>query len=242
MSVNWVMRNQEGNFVLLPGERHIWRSSPRTAFSLTSPRSYPGQNPINIQCTAGVLYLTNQRIVYLPEKVGPDFQSFSASLLNLHDTHTVLPWFGPNAWVAIVEPVAGGNIPQEHHIELKITFNDGGAPDYSANFERIKERLQQAVDVARESNMNGRPQAGVAGVNLESVHLDQLPTYESSATDRMAPEASQELVQTYPTRSAAPPTGGAGLSQPEAPAEAPPGYEETQQRSVQEELDRRFAA
>lgn len=243
MSINWVMLDPTQGFVRLPGEKPVFKSSPRTSLALTTPKNYPGTNPVNITSNAGVAYLTNQRLVYLPTKPTPEFQSFSAPLLNLHDSHMTMPWFGPNAWQAAVQPVAGGNLPSNNAaIELKLTFSEGGAPDFHSNFERIKERLQQAVEAARDRGVTLNAAGFIGGVNMESVHLDQLPTYEGSRNDRVAPapielprEAVAEIAVPTPVRPA---------TQTQAsfipPPEAPPGYEETQQRSLQEELDRRL--
>ena len=255
------MLSDKDGFVRLPNEKPIWKSSPRTSISLSTPRAYPGTNPISIKSDNGTLYLTNQRVVYIPASPTGSFKSFSASLLNLHDSHIIVPWFGPNAWEALVQPVAGGNIPNDHHVELKFTFKDGGAPDFHSQFERIKERLQQAVETAREVNVGTRQTGGLGGVNMDTVHLDELPSYENSGHDRMAPSA----------RDVAPPTEPASLParrEPAAenlmdepipevaeerqawaqeqnphsnrPSDAPPGYEETQQQSLEEELARRF--
>ena len=190
------------------------------------------------------------QIVYLPEKATSALQSFSAPLLNLHDTHLTVPWFGPNSWQAILQPVPGGNIPPtQAAIELKLTFKEGGAPDFHSNFERIKERLQQVVATARESNHPGQRQDGFLGsVNLGNVHLDQLPSYQDSGRDMMAPnqstgsgnvadshEGTSPEIMTEPRRSGSPaPTH-------QSPSDAPPGYEETQQQSIQEELERRLS-
>jgi hypothetical protein len=90
----------------------------------------------------------------LPANPTPQLQSFSAPLLNLHDTHVSAPFFGPNVWTAALQPVAGGGIPANHaFVELKMVFKEGGAFDFHSQFERIKERLQQAVDNARESGL-----------------------------------------------------------------------------------------
>ena len=138
----------------------------------------------------------------------------------------------------------GGNLPSSHAaIELKLTFNEGGAPDFHSNFERIKERLQQAVEAARDSGVTLNAAGFVGGVNMDSVHLEQLPTYEGSRNDRVAPaplelppETTAEIVVPTPVRPA---------RQAQAsfvpPPEAPPGYEETQQQSLQEEVDRRLS-
>jgi WW domain-binding protein 2 len=253
------MLSDKDGFVRLPNERPIWKSSQRTALSLTTPRAYPGNSPLNIKSENGTLYLTNQRVVYLPGSPTEAFKSFSASLLNLHDSHMTMPWFGPNAWEALVQPVAGGNIPDNHHVELKLTFKDGGAPDFHTQFERIKERLQQAVDNAREANAGSRSGGAVGGVNMDTVHLDELPTYENSGHDRMAPPeppiATRRIV---PRPDSVAPSSNlmdepipqvaeerqAWAQDPslpqERPVDAPPGYEETQHRSLEEEMTRRF--
>lgn len=241
------MLDERGGFVTLPNEQQIWKGS-RISLALTTPRAYPAQEPLNIQSNAGTVYLTNQRVLFLPEKGSPQFQSFSASLLNLHDTHISFPWFGPNAWIALVQPVPNGNIPQNHHVELKLTFKEGGAPEYHTNFERIKERLQQAVESARESNLTSGSQGNVAGINMDTVHLDQLPSYESSGHDRIAPGAGERPVR-QATQQGPPQTEARPAPVPSdrpdesiPPSDGPPGYEETQQQSIQEELDRRLAS
>lgn len=203
--------------------------------------------------------LTRHEIVYLPETSTEDFKSFSAPLLNLHDSHIIIPWFGPNAWQSMLQPVPGGNIPAGHSaIELKLTFKDGGASDFHSNFESIKERLQQVVETARDRNLHGTRQDGfLSGVNLEAVHLDQLPSYEDSGHDRMAPlphaeeesrldsahatgHPTEEIGQDRRCDASAPnPASPEHDFQP--PPDAPPGYEETQQQSIQAELDRRLS-
>ncbi len=157
--------------------------------------------------------------------------------------------FGPNVWQAVVQPVPGGGISPKHsHVEIKLTFKEGGAFDFHTNFERIKERLHQAVEAARASGIRG---AGpISGVNMDAVHLDELPTYQDSGLDALAPQpvtpapplrapvqqedpapSFQEVVEgrTPLQRQATPPT------------EAPPGYEETQQQSIEQELEARLS-
>lgn len=144
----------------------------------------------------------------------------------------------------------GGNIPPEHAaLELKMTFKDGGAFDFHSTFERIKERLQQAVEVARESGhltgdgaeTGGGHGAGALGaVDMNAVHLDELPAYEDAASTRPVPVARQEaplidLTAPEPsTRTTAP------QAQFSPPAEPPPGYEDVQSQSISDELERRL--
>ncbi|KAK5445290.1 hypothetical protein LTS15_010071 [Exophiala xenobiotica] len=245
MSLNWVMLDSQKGFVPLPGERIMHKSTPRLALAITTPATYPGNNPLAIHCNSGTAYITNQRIIYLPDTATPELKSFSAPLLNIHDSCVSMPWFGPNAWQAVLQPVPGGNIPAAHaNIELKLTFKEGGAPDFHSTFERIKERLQQVVSTAREENLTaGRQDSVLDNVNLDTVHLDQLPSYQESGGDRVAP-----------WRGADPPdllesSGGSsqntasqtGPSESQPPPDAPPGYEETQQQSIQAELERRLS-
>lgn len=193
-------------------------------------------------------------MVYLPDKATPEFQSFSAPLLNLHDTHVTVPWFGPNSWTGVVQPVPGGNLPvTQSAIELKLTFKEGGAPDFHSNFEHIKERLQQVVSIARENNLSQGRQDGFLGdVNLDTVNLDQLPSYQDSGRDRIASpitrspteDLSQSPATETPILAPIPRRPGAtstAVRDTESPSDAPPGYEEAQQQSVQAELERRLS-
>lgn len=59
---SWVMLDGSQGFVRLPGERVIHQSSPRISLALSTPSSYPGNNPLSIHCSSGVTYLTNQRV------------------------------------------------------------------------------------------------------------------------------------------------------------------------------------
>ncbi|TKA41673.1 hypothetical protein B0A49_13949 [Cryomyces minteri] len=217
------------------------------------------------------LTVTPSQIVYLPAAPTPQLQSFTAPILNLHDTHVTAPFFGPNVWIALVQPVQGGGIPPQHAaIELKMTFKDGGAFDFHSRFERVKERLQQAVEVARESGQvagdgseqgRGRGAGALGGVNMDSVHLDQLPAYEEpgmplsqalgAAAATTVPQVSsstppsqrdRDTAATNPIVSPQPSRRRASLQELfSPPAEPPPGYEEVQRETVVDELERRLS-
>lgn len=161
----------------------------------------------------------------------------------------------------MLQPVYGGGIPPQH-VELEITmeFREGGAFDFSTTFDRLKERLKQAVDVARESGLttgdgtdvgDGRGGGALAGVNLNTVHLEDLPAYEESQRDTVVsptdgmpspamgssgvPGASSPpLVET-----ASPVVSPEPQQEPfQPPSEPPPGYEEVQRGSIADELER----
>lgn len=130
-----------------------------------------------------------------------------------------------------------------------MTFKEGGVTDFHSNFERIKERLQQVVSAARENNLTGVRQDSFLGdVNLGNVHLDQLPSYQDSGQDRMAPNSTTESFDVLDSPGAMSPVvstehgrAGSPAEDSQPPNDAPPGYEETQQQSIQAELDRRLS-
>ncbi|OJD10708.1 hypothetical protein AJ78_08354 [Emergomyces pasteurianus Ep9510] len=252
---SWVMLHENEGFVRLPNERIMYTSPARTSLSLQSGNTRSENEPLSIQSSTGCAYLTNQRVVYLPAQSTPQFQSFSAPLLNIQDTHVSAPFFGPNLWSAQVKPVAGGGIPPNHvSLQLKLTFKDGGAFDFHSGFERIKERLQQALEQAQESGSmtEGMPRrAGALGsVDFSAVHLDELPAYEgprhpSEPTGTTAlpafssadpHEQNQQQLSNEGNRG----HSGEGNPTDENPTEPPPGYEEVQQQSVANALESRI--
>ncbi|KAF2460393.1 hypothetical protein BDY21DRAFT_280638 [Lineolata rhizophorae] len=192
---SWVMLSDRDDFTPLPGEQKLYKSPARTSLSIKSPNQYPGNEPFSVQSSTGCVYLTNRRIVYLPSRPTPTFQSFTSPILNLRDTHVAAPFFGPNVWTASLLPVQGGGIhvPSSSSApaalpEVKLTFKDGGAFDFHTCFERVKERLVQAIEAARESGVavagegeetgRGRGEGALEGVSLNGVHLEDLPRYE----------------------------------------------------------------
>ncbi|KAL2866572.1 uncharacterized protein BJX67DRAFT_381803 [Aspergillus lucknowensis] len=226
MSINWVMLDQRKGFVHLPNERLIYTSPPRTSFGLQPLPSYTGRDSLSLQSSAGQVYLTNQRVVYIPAQRTAELESFSSPILNLHDSYVSSPFFGPNAWNAVVQPVPGGGIPPSlPAVHLKVTFKEGGAFDFHTQFERIKERLQQAVDIARESS--GR---SAGDVDMSNVHLEQLPAYSGPQSGLTPNSGSNEA----PNSRRSPSVSSA------QPQEPPPDYEQVQQQSVANELEERL--
>lgn len=156
----------------------------------------------------------------------------------------------------MVQPVAGGGIPPSNAVvQLKMTFKDGGAFDFHSNFERIKERLQQAVEQAREYGDGSQTRSSriraFDDVNLSAVHLDELPAYEgppgSSYPESapISPAITQDREPLSPFNDGDRKTSQASDDErPEArldtPTEPPPGYEEVQQQSIVEDLESRL--
>jgi len=254
MSINWVMLSPTSPnvFTPLPSEQTLYTSPPRATFSLQSLNKFPGQEPFHITSSSGVLYLTNRRVIYLPSNPTPQLQSFTAPILNLHDTHVTAPWIGPNVWTALVQPVQGGGIPAHHAaLEIKITFKEGGAYDFQTTYERIRERLQHAVSVARESGTivgdgsetgRGMGAGALSGVNVGNVHLEDLPAYEETGRSVQPPSVVVQGVEAVPTTTAEQSQSPVVAQQTYPPPnEPPPGYDEVQREAVEDELERRLS-
>ena len=187
--------------------------------------------------------------MFLPGKPEAHLQSFAAPVLNLSDTHVSAPFFGPNAWQAILKPVTGGGIPAHHaFIQVKMTFKDGGAYDFHRIFEEVKEKTQHAVESARDTGLQA---------DLSNVPLEQLPAYEEAgsgivaaprneaeATPIVSPRPTrpgQGSQLTAPAQSDGPPCASPTQAQTMPPPnEPPPGYEEAQSSSVMNSLEERL--
>jgi hypothetical protein len=240
---SWVMTSHTAEgFVKLPNERILYTSPPRTSLQLSTPNIYPSTQPFTAKSDAGIVYITNQRIVYLPSNPTSDLQSFSSPILNLQDAYVRAPFFGANYWTAICKPVPGGGIPpSQPTIELRMTFREGGAFDYHSIFEQIKERLYQAYTVAREHG-----QRGTVDVDLANVHLEQLPAYEPAREVTKEEEDVSAESAVHVVRD----SGVTGVRSPSesspkeesffAPNELPPRYEEAQLQAVGIDLDQRL--
>jgi len=151
--------------------------------------------------------------------------------------------------------VAGGGIPPNlAHVEIKLTFKEGGAFDFHTNFERLKERFRQAMEAAGVNNVTASSfnQGPTAGVNMDAVHLDELPTYQDSSLDALAPQPAPAQPPSRPAMQPEDPApsfeevvdGRAPVyrqSHHPPPTDAPPGYEEAQQQSLEQEFEARLA-
>lgn len=171
-------------------------------------------------------------------------------ILNVADSRVTAPWFGANKWEAVVHPVAGGGIPSHHgELDCVMEFKEGGAFDFHNTFERLKERLRQTIDVARESGVDETVAAG-------NVNMEDLPAYEDTRQHAIVPEvplsppASAGLSGpgAEGAVTAAAETDSAQRSSPlqspqpfQPPSEPPPGYEEVQRSSIADELERRLS-
>lgn len=133
-----------------------------------------------------------------------------------------------------------------------MTFKEGGAFDLANMYERVKETLSQAVEVARESGRSQR-------ADLSDVTLEQLPAYEETESTSQGPTVpiQQPTPIPTPTKAAAdPPQSDSSAAVPsndeqlpesrdmatshartQLPDEPPPGYDESQQSSVVHNLE-----
>jgi hypothetical protein len=189
-------------------------------------------------------------VIYIPDKSTDKLQSFAAPILNIHDSHVTAPFFGPNVWQALLQPVHGGGVPTPTGggVDLKLTFKDGG----HTHFERVKERLQQAVEVSRIHGDGAGGSAGAMhGVDVSNVNAEDLPVYSEESDGPLISPIAASMPRHQPVQLPVDTAPGA-RPQPRAtdntfspPDEPPPGYEEAQMATLQdqaawsEEADRR---
>lgn len=228
----------------LPNEQTLFTSAARISLSINTPAHFPGkqQQPYSLSSASGRLYLTNRRILYLPDKSTQQFQSFAAPILSLHDSHVTAPWFGPNVWAALLEPTQGGGIPTPPGgvVEVKFTFKEGGAFDWHSGYERIRERLQQAAEVSRiNGDGSGSSRTAMNGVDVQNVNLEDLPAYQEQGDGPLIPPIAPSPRPNAANEASQ--TNGSSNGVRDMPEEPPPGYEETQMAGVQDEVERRLS-
>lgn len=134
-------------------------------------------------------------------------------------------------------------MPPTGVVEVKCTFKDGGAFDFHTAYERVKERLQQAVEASRiDGDGSGGSRAAMNGVDVSNVNLDELPAYQERGDGPLIPPIAPVAVPIQPLPQQS--NGAADdRSRPrpanDTPSEPPPGYEEAQLASLQDEVERR---
>jgi len=128
----------------------------------------------------------------------------------------VTSWFSAWSWCGRVRPVPGGGVPTEVPIlDVKLVFNEGGHDAFRQKFEVMKERLEYARQLQRETGQ-------------EIPTGEDLPQYEPRAPGAASSSAAEA------GSSSAAAQGGSSQGQPSQPTpdEPPPDYEEAQAQAV----------
>lgn len=125
-------------------------------------------------------------------------------------------------------------------VEVKFTFKEGGAFDWHSGYERIRERLQQALEVSRiNGDGSGSSRTAMNGVDVQNVNLEDLPAYQEQGDGPLIPPIASMPRSNAATESAS--TSGQSRTPRDMPEEPPPGYEEAQMAGVQDEVERRLS-
>ncbi|KAK0641184.1 hypothetical protein B0T16DRAFT_419383 [Cercophora newfieldiana] len=152
---SWVMLTRDGKIVPIPGEKILFTSRTRVSLEVTTPKELQVAEPFSIKSGDGIVFITNQRVIYLPVFSTEHFRSFFSPILNFSDTHVQSSWVGPWSWSGIVRPVPGGGVPMGiPRIEVKLTFRNGGHSDFQSKFEWLKERLHHALELGMAPGQN----------------------------------------------------------------------------------------
>lgn len=128
-------------------------------------------------------------------------------------------------------------------MEVKFTFKEGGAFDWHSGYERIRERLQQAVEVSRiNGDGSGTSRtAAMNGVDVQNVNLEDLPAYQEEGDGPLIPPIAPLARPGAASASTQPNSQGESRGPRDMPEEPPPGYEEAQRAGVQDEMERRLS-
>ncbi|EPE10678.1 ww-domain ligand protein [Ophiostoma piceae UAMH 11346] len=245
---SWVMMSRDGEVIKLPGEKIYYKVRSRIGLDVSTPKALPNATQFSIKSDGGIVYVTNNRIIYIPNYPTETFKSFSAPILDFEDTRVASSFFGPWTWNAIVKPTVGGNIPSDvPRLELKLTFREGGHDAFQTKFEVMKERLSYARTLQQETGQviptgEDLPQyeppppvgSGSAPPRQQQApeHQSQDPT-ANDAKEREALERYARSQEEQTPRGAVPQDALlAGQANTSTPNEPPPDYEEAQAQAI----------
>ncbi|KAI8097777.1 uncharacterized protein BX664DRAFT_327245 [Halteromyces radiatus] len=171
MSLNCAMLSHDRQSVIpLPQEKAFFTQSSIKLVLDCSEDGYPG-NSSGYWSSQGLIYLSNQRIVFIAQKPNDSLQSLNIPILHLKNWKLEQPWFGANYIEGIVLPVSGGGLLKNG--KLRLTFTEGGAIEFTTILQALYERL--------------------AETNEMPSHFEPLPTYQSESSSSTAmPEYSQQ--------------------------------------------------
>ncbi|KAG2174905.1 hypothetical protein INT43_005967 [Umbelopsis isabellina] len=125
MSINWTMVAQDGlSPVPLPAEKIFFKQSSIKFELDCNANGYPGNSGGAWQDANGTVFLSNQRIIYLPQRPTDTLKSFHVPLQSMKNCRYEQPWFAANYISGQVLPVPGGGLSQPG--QVKLTFKEGG--------------------------------------------------------------------------------------------------------------------
>ncbi|KAI7892135.1 uncharacterized protein EV154DRAFT_505735 [Mucor mucedo] len=149
MSLNWVMLTQDGTApVPLPQEKIFFTQSHVKMVLDCNETGYPGNSEGYYESDKGTVILSNQRIIYLAQNPTPEFKNLNVPVLNFKNWKLEQPWFGANFVAGVVIPVHGGGLTKAGN--LKITFSEGGAIEFTNILRNLLERIGESNEVPRE--------------------------------------------------------------------------------------------
>ncbi|KJR88012.1 uncharacterized protein SPSK_07781 [Sporothrix schenckii 1099-18] len=249
---SWVMMSRDGEVVKLPGEKIYYKVRSRIALDVSTPKSLPNATPFSVKSDSGIVYVTNNRVIYVPTHPTETFQSFSAPILDFDDTRVASSFFGPWSWNAIVKPTVGGGIPSDvPRLELKLTFKEGGHDAFQNKFEVMKERLSYARTLQQETGQviptgedlpryeadapkPSGPPAQAESAGAAAAGASSRDAKEREALENFSRSQEQQAQRGTATelRTALHSSNSRNQPSPVAPDEPPPDYEEAQAQAI----------
>ncbi|KAI8085899.1 uncharacterized protein B0P05DRAFT_534163 [Gilbertella persicaria] len=151
MSINWVMLTQDGKApVPLPQEK-IFFTQKDVKLILDcneTEAGYPGHSEGYFESNKGTVILSNQRIMYLVEHPNSEFKNLNVPIMNFKNWKLEQPWFGANYIAGVVLPVQNGGLTKNS--QLKLTFSEGGAIEFTTILRSLLERMGESNDIPAE--------------------------------------------------------------------------------------------
>ena len=133
-------------------------------------------------------------------------------------------------------------MPATGVVEVKFTFKEGGAFDFHTQYERVRERLQQAVEASSmDGDGAGSSRTAMNGVDVSNVNLDDLPAYQEEGDGPLIAPIAPATIAAQQSSRQSNGEGERSRRTNETPDEPPPGYEEAQMAGLQDEVERRLS-
>lgn len=198
MSVNWVTLDSNREPIPLQNEEFVYKSvsypNLTLPISVKNLTSAPGSSDTTITCTQGSLYLSTQRLVYIPDKsasskfhvtfkassegssdsrselrgVDRNFESIAIPLKYISNAKLQQPWIGANSWIANFMPVPNGGLDTPAQID-----SSGKQTQQNVGLWEIKITFSSGGAIDFYTVFGKAMQAR----SMEVQHIDELPAY-----------------------------------------------------------------
>ncbi|ORX49676.1 hypothetical protein BCR36DRAFT_291701, partial [Piromyces finnis] len=90
----------------------------------------------NFYIRLGIIYITNKRLIYIPQVATPFVKSFNVSLDSIKDEKLTKGWFGSPTFTCSIIPTSNGGLAKAG--QLKLTFKKGKDFEFKVILKKMK--------------------------------------------------------------------------------------------------------